>query len=336
MSERTTELFDLTKKLVNLESVTGHEKSCAEFLFDYLQKHGFQVEFQPVTEDRANVFARLGKPDVVLSTHMDTVPPFIPAGEDDEFLYGRGSCDAKGILAAQVVAALELKASGVEDFGLLYVVGEELLSDGALRANATPAGSKFIINGEPTENKLAIGTKGNLRVDIRASGKTAHSAYPELGESAIDKLLDILAEVRKVPLPEDPVMGRSTINIGFIEGGHAPNVIPDSASAQILFRTVCPSTELRRKLEGILQGRCHYEFVRDTLPIRMESMDGFETEVMAYSTDLPNLTRWGRPLLLGPGTIHVAHTDHERVLKSELTSAVELYSRLVRELKNRI
>jgi acetylornithine deacetylase len=336
MSEPTTELFELTKTLVNIESVTGHEKSCGEFLSGYLQSQGFKIELQPVTEGRANVLARLGKADVVLSTHMDTVPPYIPAGEDEECIYGRGSCDAKGIIASQVTAALELKASGLEDFGLLFVVGEETLSDGARTANRTPAGSKFIINGEPTENKLAVGTKGNLRVDIRADGKTAHSAYPELGESAIEKLLDVLADVRKVPLPTDPVMGRATMNIGLIEGGHAPNVIPDSASAQILFRTVCPSTELRRKLEEILQGRCHYEFVRDTLPIQMEPIGGFETDVVAYSTDLPNLTRWGRPLLLGPGTIHVAHTDHECVRKQDLVRAVDLYSRLVRELKSRV
>ena len=336
MSEPITELFELTKTLVNFESVTGHEKSCSDFLSGYLQSRGFQTELQPVTEGRANVFARLGKPDVVLSTHMDTVPPHIPAGEDDEFLYGRGSCDAKGILASQLMAALGLKASGLENFGLLFVVGEETLSDGARKANASPAGSKFIINGEPTENRLAVATKGNLRVDIRANGKMAHSAYPDLGESAIEKILDILADVRKVPLPADPVMGCATMNIGFIEGGHAPNVIPDSASAEILFRTVCPSTELCRQLEKIFEGRCQYEFVRDTLPIRMEPIGGFETDVVAYSTDLPNLTRWGRPLLLGPGTIHVAHTDHECVRKRDLIRAVDLYSRLVRELKNRV
>jgi acetylornithine deacetylase len=334
MSEQATELFELTKKLVNLESITGNEKACCEFLSGYLRNYGFQVKLQPVTEGRANVFAALGKSEVVMSTHMDTVPPFIPAGEDEEFIYGRGSCDAKGILASQVIAALELKTSGLTDFSLLYVVGEETLSDGARVANTMPAGSKFIINGEPTENKLAVGTKGNLRVDIRANGKTAHSAYPELGESAIEKLLDVLSDMRQVPLPEDPVMGRSTMNIGFIAGGHAPNVIPDSASAQVLFRTVCPSTELRRKLEEILEGRCHYEFVRDTLPIRMEPIEGFETEVVAYSTDLPNLTEWGHPLLLGPGSIHVAHTDHECVRKSDLLRAVELYARLVRRLKN--
>jgi acetylornithine deacetylase len=336
MSERNRELFELTKNLVNIESVTGNEKSCGDFLAGYLRNHGFQVELQPVSESRANLLATLGKPEVVLSTHMDTVPPFFPASEDDEFIHGRGSCDAKGILACQVIAALELKASGLAGFGMLYVVGEETLSDGALRANASPVGSKFIINGEPTENKLAVGTKGNLRVDIRTTGKTAHSAYPELGDSAIDKLLDILGEVRKVPLPADPVMGPATVNIGLIEGGHAPNVIPDSASAQILYRTVCPSTELRRNLEQILEGRCQYQFVRDTLPIRMESIDGFENEVVAYSTDLPNLTEWGRPLLLGPGTIHVAHTDHECVRKSDLLRAVELYTCLVRELKKRV
>ena len=336
MNEQNRELFELAKALVELESVTGHEKSCCDFLSDYLRNHGFQVELQPVTEGRANVFVRLGRPDVVLSTHMDTVPPFIPAGEDDEFVYGRGSCDAKGILASQVIAALELKASGLGNFGLLYLVGEETLSDGARRANVSPVGSKFIINGEPTENKLAVGTKGILRIDIETSGKAAHSAYPEMGESAILKLLDILQDVRQVPLAEDPVMGHATVNIGVIAGGAAVNVIPDSASAQVLFRTVSPSSELREKVDAVLKGRCQYEFIRDTKPIRTEYFDGFETEVVSYSTDLPSLTRWGRPLLLGPGSIRVAHTDHERVLKSDLMQAVELYTRLVKELKKRI
>ena len=330
------ELFELTKALVNIESITGHEQACGEFLAGFLRGQGFEVEMQPVSDNRANVFARLGKPDVMLSTHMDTVPPFIPASEDAEFVYGRGSCDAKGIIAAQITAARRLKAAGVSGFGLLFLVGEETLSDGARQANASPPGSKFMINGEPTENKLAVGTKGILRVDIHATGRTAHSAYPQCGESAIDKLLDILNDVRRLPLPEDPVMGPSTMNIGVIEGGHAANVIPDSASAQILIRTVCNSKDLRAKFDEILKGRCRYEFVRETLPMRMESVDGFETEVVAFCTDLPNLTRWGRPLLLGPGTIHVAHTDHEGVRKSDLTHAVELYSRLVKELKARV
>ena len=330
------ELFELTQALVNIESITGNEKACGEFLAGYLEKQGFATTLQPVAPGRSNVFATLGRPDVVLSTHMDTVPPFIPASEDAEWIYGRGSCDAKGILAAQIIAAQGLKASGVENFAMLFLVGEEILSDGASKANEQPPDTKYIINGEPTENKLAVGTKGILRVDIQTAGKAAHSAYPEMGESAILKLLDILEDVRQIPLAEDPVMGPATVNIGVIAGGEAINVIPPSASAKILFRTVSASGELRERVEAVLKGRCQYEFVRDTKPIRTEHFDGFETEVVSYSTDLPSLTRWGRPLLLGPGTIRVAHTDHECVRKSELIEAVALYTRLVKELKSRV
>jgi acetylornithine deacetylase len=330
------ELFELTKALVDIESITGNEKACGEFLANYLSNQGFETSLLPVEPGRSNVFASLGRPDVVLSTHMDTVPPFIPAGEDDEWIYGRGSCDAKGILAAEVIAAQGLKAEGVQDFAMLFLVGEEILSDGAQKANQSPPDTKYIINGEPTENKLAVGTKGILRIDIKTKGKAAHSAYPEMGDSAILKLLDILEDVRRIPLAEDPVMGPATVNIGVIQGGNAINVIPDSASAQILFRTVSPTGELREKVEAVVKGRCEYVFVRDTKPIRTEHFDGFETEVVSYSTDLPSLTRWGRPLLLGPGSIRVAHTDHECVRKSELLHAVELYTRLVKELKKRV
>jgi acetylornithine deacetylase len=330
------ELFELTKALVNIESITGNEKACGEFLADYLEKQGFKTSLQQVEPGRQNVFAALGRPDVVLSTHMDTVPPFIPASEDDEWIYGRGSCDAKGILAAEVIAAQGLKAEGVQDFAMLFMVGEEILSDGARKANEQPPDVKYIINGEPTENKLAVGTKGILRIDIETKGKAAHSAYPEMGESAILKLLDILEEVRRIPLAVDPVMGPATVNIGVIAGGTAINVIPDTASAKVLFRTVSDSNDLREQVEAVVKGRCEYEFVRDTKPIRTEHFDGFETEVVSYSTDLPSLTRWGRPLLLGPGSIRVAHTDHERIRKADLQQAVELYTRLVKELKKRL
>ena len=330
------ELFDLTKALVNIESVTGNEKACGEFLADYLKKQGFETTLQPVGSGRANVFARLGEPEVVLSTHMDTVPPFIPAGEDNERIYGRGSCDAKGIAAAEIVAAMGLKAEGVSNFGMLFLVGEEIMSDGALKANEAPPGTKYMINGEPTENKLAVGTKGVLRVDIKTSGKAAHSAYPELGDSAILKLLDILEDVRRIPLGEDPLMGSVTVNIGVIEGGTAVNTIPDSALARVLFRTVSASNELREQVEAVVKGRCEYEFVRDVKPIRTEHLEGFETVVVSFGTDLPCLTGWGRPLLLGPGSISVAHTDHEFIPKSDLVEAVELYTRLVKGLKSRI
>ena len=327
------DIFDLTKALINIESVTGHERACVEFLRGYLAARNFDVVLQPVSRDRSNVFARAGKPDVVLSTHIDTVPPFLPAREDEEFIYGRGACDAKGIVASQIGAAERLLGEGVTDFGLLFLVGEETSSDGAREANLHPPGSRYIINGEPTENKLVVGSKGNLRLDIRSKGKMAHSAYPHLGESAIDKLVDVLVDLRKVPLPHDPLLGPATLNVGVISGGRAPNVVPDHASAQIVIRTVNGSDEIRRKISEVLSGRCEFEFVRDTPHLCMQKLDGYETDVVAFTTDLPSLTRWGRPVLLGPGSISVAHTERECVGKAELVKAVELYCRLVRELK---
>jgi len=329
------ELFELTRTLVNIESVTGNERACTAFLRDYLAERNYQVELQPVGPERANVFATRGVPQVVLSTHLDTVPPFFPAREDEELIYGRGACDAKGIIAAEIMAAERLAGEGVGDFGLLFLVGEETVSDGARVANLSPCGAKYIVNGEPTDNKLALGSKGILRVDVRTRGKMAHSAYPELGESAVEKLLDILADVRRLPLPSDPVLGPATLNIGVISGGRAANVVPDEAQAQVLIRTVDDGQGLRAALARLLAGRAEFEFVRDTPALRMEKLDGFETEVVAFTTDLPNLTRWGRPLLLGPGSIRVAHTEHERVRKADLADAVELYCRLVRELQAR-
>jgi acetylornithine deacetylase len=330
------EIFELTKALINIESVTGHERACTEFLRDYLVARNFEVGLQPVSRDRSNVFAKKGKPDVVLSTHIDTVPPFLPAREDEEFIYGRGACDAKGIVAVQIVAAERLVSEGVTDFGLLFLVGEETTSDGAREANLHPPGSRYVINGEPTENKLVLGSKGNLRLDIRCQGKMAHSAYPHLGESAIDKLLDALDDLRKLPLPHDPLLGPGTLNIGVISGGRAANVVPDHASAQIVIRTVKDSKEIRGKISELLGGRCEFEFVRDTPPLLMEKLEGYATDVVAFTTDLPSLTRWGRPVLLGPGSITEAHTEHECVRKADLLRAAELYCRLVRELKRAV
>jgi acetylornithine deacetylase len=329
------DLFELTKSLVNMASVTGHEKVCAEFVRDYLFHLGFTVELMPVSRDRSNVFAYKGKPDVVLSTHLDTVPPFFPAYEDAERIYGRGSCDAKGILAAQVTAAERLLKEGVDDFALLYLVGEETVSDGAREANLHPRGTRYIINGEPTENKLAIASKGVLRLDLRARGKMAHSAYPHLGVNAIEKLLDVLQDLRQVALPVDPLLGPSTMNIGLISGGRAANVIPDEACVQILIRTVENAAPLRQKITEVIGNRCEFEFVRDTAVLLMEKLDGYDTDVVAFTTDLPSLTNWGRPLLLGPGPINVAHTERESVRKADLVAAVDLYCRLVHDLKSR-
>ncbi|MGD0694750.1 MAG: M20/M25/M40 family metallo-hydrolase [Terriglobia bacterium] len=328
-------LFELTRDLVSIDSVTGNERECTEYLRGILATQGFQVELQPVTSGRSNLLALHGTPEVVLSTHIDTVPPFIPCREDSDYIYGRGACDAKDIIASQVMAAERLVGEGVDNFGLLYLVGEETLSDGARVANESPCGSKFIINGEPTENKLALGTKGILRVDIRTRGRMAHSAYPQLGESAIEKLLDVLAALRGLELPRDPILGPSTLNIGVISGGRAANVIADEASAQVLIRTVNGAHELRERIAALLDGRCEYEFVRETPALRLEKLDGFETDVVAFTTDLSTLTRWGKRVLLGPGSIRVAHTSEERVAKADLTRAVELYCRMVRTLKER-
>lgn len=329
------ELFELTRKLVDINSVTGDEAECGEFLCAYLRARGFDAELLPVDGQRANVFACRGKPEVVLSTHMDTVPPHEPAREDADTIYGRGSCDAKGILAAQIAAAEKLVREGIDNFGLLFLVGEETISDGARVANESPRGSKYIIGGEPTENKLALGQKGILRVHLEARGRMAHSAYPHFGESAVEKLLDVLADLRRLPLPSDPVLGPATMNIGVISGGRAANVIPDEAAAQVLFRTVSASRSLRGEVERLIAGRVGAEIVRDTPALTLEKLDGFETTVVAFTTDLTNLTRWGRPVLLGPGSIEDAHTDHERVRKTDLLRAVELYCRLVRTLKAR-
>ena len=329
------DLFELTKSLVNMASVTGHEKACAEFVKGYLVQLGFQAELMPVSRDRSNVFATWGKPDVVLSTHLDTVPPFFPAHEDADRIYGRGSCDAKGILAAQVTAAERLKRDSVEDFALLFLVGEETVSDGAREANLHPRGSRYIINGEPTENKLVLGCKGNLRIDIRARGKMAHSAYPHLGVNAIDSLLDVLADLRKISLPTNLVLGPSTMNIGMLTAGRAANVVPDAAVAQISIRIVENSEPLRREITELIDGRCELEIVRDTPLLLMEKLEGYETDVVAFATDLPSLTNWGRPLLLGPGSISAAHTERESVRKADLVAAADLYYRLVRDLKGR-
>jgi acetylornithine deacetylase len=268
---------------------------------------------------------------VVLSTHMDTVPPFIPSREDDLFLYGRGACDAKGIIAAQWAAAERLREAGVAA-ALLFVVGEERDSAGAREANLHPKGSRFLINGEPTDNRLALASKGSLRAEVRARGTMAHSAYPELGDSAVHKLVQALDRLLDLDLPYVEGVGPSTLNIGVIEGGRAPNVIADAASAQVLVRLVGPSEETRKAIEQAVAGLAEVEFTLEIPFIRMRQVEGLETMVAAFTTDIPALTHWGEPLLLGPGSIHVAHTPFEKIAKQELLEAVDLYFELAQRL----
>ncbi len=337
--------LQFTKQLVNIESTTYHEGLAGAFLYEYLTEQRYAVERMAVDQpdlastpgagngERFNVYAALPgvTPDVVLSTHMDTVPPYFGCTEDDEFLYGRGTCDAKGIIAAQVAAADQLREAGVK-VGLLFVVGEERDSAGAQVANQFPKGSKFLINGEPTDNRLALASKGALRVELRAKGRMAHSAYPELGESAIDKLIAALHDVMALPLPVEPEIGPSTLNIGLIEGGRAPNVIADKAEAHILIRLVGPADETKQAIVRTVGDRANVTFSLELPFVRMRKVGNLPTMVAKFTTDIPSLTAWGEPFLLGPGSIHVAHTPNEKIAKQELLEAVDLYVMLAEEL----
>ncbi len=331
-------VFELTRTLIDIPSVTPEEEHVGLYLRDYLTRlceaHNGHVETMEVEPKRLNVFASFGDPIVTLSTHMDTVPPFIPSREDDENIWGRGACDTKGIIASMLIAAERLLESGTRNFGLLFVVGEERNSAGAYFAAQTPRASKFIINGEPTENQLALGSKGALRYELIARGKMAHSAYPELGESAIEKLLDALQAIRAIQLPVDPILGPSTLNIGTIKGGRAPNVIPDEARAEIFIRLVCDSASTREAVRLAVGDKVELTDVLEIPALRLVAVEGLPTTVVAYTTDIPAFNgAWGQPLLFGPGTIHVAHTLDERVPKQQLLDAVEIYQRLVRQLQ---
>ncbi|HXG63795.1 MAG TPA: M20/M25/M40 family metallo-hydrolase [Blastocatellia bacterium] len=326
------DVFELTRRLIAIPSISGDERQVAEFLCDYLEGAGFQVETQEAEEGRPNVYARRGEPLVVLSSHTDTVPPYVEFREDEEYLYGRGACDAKGIIAAMVKAAESLVETNVSDFGLLFVVGEEAGSPGARAANAIPNRSRYLINGEPTESKLALGSKGALRVILRAEGRAAHSAYPEMGESAVEKLLDVLNDLRNVALPEDATLGATTMNIGVIKGGVAANVIPPSAVAELMFRVVTQTDALKRIIEDTVAGRADAQYTFACDPVFTERLEGFDTAVVAFTTDIPLLTNWGRPLLFGPGSILDAHTPHEKIARRELAAAAEAYAGMVRRL----
>ena len=327
----------MTRALVDIESITGQEGAVGEFLHASLQELGKRtggtVERMKATAERFNVLAAWGAPVVTLSTHMDTVPPFFPSREDEEFVWGRGACDAKGIIAAMIAAGEKLLGQGTRNFALLFVVGEERDSLGAHTAAKQGRGSKYLINGEPTENKLAIGSKGALRYEMVARGKLAHSAYPELGDSAIHKLLDVLEEIRRIPLPEDELLGKATLNVGTISGGRATNVVADQAEAELMFRVVGEPNALREAMTKAAGGRIELREALYTPPLRMEAVDGLPTTVVSFTTDIPNFRgAWGKPMLIGPGSIHLAHTAEERIAKKELREAVEIYAGLTVKL----
>ncbi len=330
-------LFELTRRLIDIESITPNEGEAGNFLFELLSglaaKHGGEVERMCVEPGRDNIFARFGTPVVTLSTHMDTVPPFIASAEDERGITGRGACDTKGIIAAMIKAAERLLEKGSRNVGLLFVVGEERNSAGAYVAAQNPRGSQFLINGEPTENQLALGSKGALRHELVARGRMAHSAYPELGESAILKLLDSLDRIREMPLPTDEVLGPSTLNIGTVSGGRAPNVIPDEARAETFIRVVGDVEDLRRRMKAAAAPDCEANEVLFIPAVRLGTLEGMKTTVVAFTTDIPAFNgTWGKPFLIGPGSIHVAHTSAEFIPKDQLLEAVNLYEQMYRRL----
>jgi acetylornithine deacetylase len=339
-----TDPIQLTLELAQIDSTTYHEGPAGDFLAEFLARRGWAVEKTPVRQPaesgsgdpRWNVYAAVAgeTPDLVFSTHIDTVPPYIAPTEDDEFLYGRGVCDAKGIIAAQIAAAEALRAAGFR-IGLLFVSGEERDSAGAKAANEQPKGSRFLINGEPTDNRLALASKGTLRAILRSKGTMAHSAYPELGESAIHKLIEALHRMLALPLEVVEDIGPSTLNVGLIHGGRAPNVIADRAEAQVMVRLVGDSASVREAIVEATAGLAEVDFTLEIPFIRLRAVEGLPTlptMIAKFTTDIPQLTNWGEPLLLGPGSIHVAHTPHEKIAKRELLEAVELYIKVAKQL----
>jgi acetylornithine deacetylase len=332
-----------TRELVEIESTTYNEGAVGDFLAERLAGHGWSVEKTPVPQPlesaykgpRWNIYACIAgqTPDLVLSTHMDTVPPYIPFSEDADFMYGRGVCDAKGIIAAQVAAAEALRIEGFR-VGLLFVSGEERDSAGAKEANDSPKGSRFLINGEPTDNRLALASKGALRAVLKSTGTMAHSAYPELGDSAVHKLVEALDKLLALDLPVTEDVGPCTLNIGQIQGGRAPNVIADKAEAQVLIRLVGDSGPVRAAVLEAAAGLADVDFTLEIPFVRMRAIEGLPTMIAKFTTDIPQLNNWGEPLLLGPGSIHVAHTPYEKLAKKELLEAVELYIKVARQLLN--
>jgi len=315
----------LARQLIDIDSTTGREAEVAASIAAFLRGRGYSVLEQPLEGGRTNVIAAAGEPMIVFSTHFDCVPPFFPSRIEDDMLYGRGACDAKGILAAQVAAAERLRAAGETQVGLVFVAGEERGSDGAMVANTIGSRSRFLINGEPTDNRLGAATRGVLRVRLVAKGRAAHSGYPELGESAIEKLMDVLMAMRTASWPADELLGATHYSIGLLTAGIAPNVVPPHAEAEIVFRTVGDHDDVRNVFDAIVGDRATVQEVVEVPPVRLRTLPGFETGVFAYTTDIPLLNQWGTPLLLGPGSIHVAHTDHEHVRIAELERAVDLY-----------
>jgi acetylornithine deacetylase len=327
-----SDVVALAAEIMSIPSISGNEGAVTDFVTRWLVARGWNVNLQQVTQGRANVWATRGRSVVTLSTHLDTVPPFVPPRLDGDRLFGRGACDAKGIAASMLVAASELADQGENRVGLLFVVGEEKNSDGARAANQLSPGCRFLVNGEPTESRLASGAKGSLRVMLRTRGREAHSAYPHLGVSALKPMLELLPGVEALEFPSDPELGQTTANIGVLRAGTEANIVPGLAEAEIMFRLVGPAEPVRKMIEAWVGGHAELEYGSHIPAQRFHTLPGFEVAAMAYTSDIPLLSRWGTPLLFGPGSIHVAHTPEEHVSIAELRESVDAYKRIIAEL----
>lgn len=327
-----TDVVALAAELLSIDSSTGAEGAAVDFVSKWLVARGWNVHLQEVSRGRANVWASRSGRGVTLSTHLDTVPPYIAPRLVGDKLFGRGACDAKGIAAAMLVAADNLANAGEQRVDLLFVVGEEKGSDGARAANRLAATSRYLVNGEPTESKLATGAKGSLRVTVRTRGRAAHSAYPHLGESAIRPMLELLPKLDDLELPSDEVLGKTTLNIGTLHAGTEANIVPAAAEAELMFRLVGDPEPVRRQIEQWANGRAELEYGSFIPAQHFHTIPGFDVAPVAYTSDIPLLNRWGTPLLFGPGSIHVAHTPDEFIDVNELRAAVGAYERIVRSL----
>ncbi len=322
----------LAAELLSINSSTGAESGAVDFVSKWLVARGWNVTIQEVSRGRANVWASRAGRGVTLSTHLDTVPPYIAPRLDGTRLRGRGACDAKGIAAAMLVAADRLAAAGEQRVDLLFVVGEEKGSDGARAANRLAPTSRFLINGEPTESKLASGAKGSLRVTVRTRGRAAHSAYAHLGESAIVPMIKLLPTLETLDLPTDPILGETTVNVGTLKAGTEANIVPALAEAELMFRLVGDVEPLRKQIDRWAKGRAELEYGSYIPAQHFHTIPGFDVAPVAYTSDIPLLGRWGTPLMFGPGSIHVAHTPDEFIEVEELRGAVDAYERIVKTL----
>jgi acetylornithine deacetylase len=325
-------MFELAQQLMSIPSLTGGEVEIGLFLTEILYDRRYRVEKQFLIPNRFNVLAFAGRPRVILCTHMDTVPPMLPVHEDGDFLYGRGACDTKGIIAAMLEAGDRLRSQGIDSFGYLFVVGEEGDGSGAKLANTLNWESEFVVVGEPTGNKMAVAQKGTLMVDLAVTGRSAHSGYPEEGVSAITGMWKILEECSVADWGSDPALGKGTFNVGVFNGGQACNIVPGYAMASVMIRTIEPRDVAEERLRKIVGDRAEITIVGGANPHRMHVVEGFETMVASFGSDVPYLGKLGKPLLIGPGSILDAHTAHEKMSKAEMLKGADIYERLVKKL----